>query len=172
MGSDPRRQALRCHAHRTNGDPCRAYAMLGKTVCKVHGGKAGRPITHGRYSKFLRNHPETLAAYEEMRDDPKAEETINEIAVLRALLGQWLEKFGATVHPDAIAQSRELAEAISKAVERRYKQAHGELIRISESDLQAGLRQTLEAVREVYGSDERYQQLLAALSRRHLAARD
>ncbi len=34
------RQARRCHAHRTNGIACRAYAINGGTVCVAHGGRA------------------------------------------------------------------------------------------------------------------------------------
>lgn len=30
-----------CSAHRTNGDECRAPAIKGGTVCRVHGGSAG-----------------------------------------------------------------------------------------------------------------------------------
>lgn len=32
----------RCSAHRTNGDPCKAYAVRGATVCVTHGGAAPR----------------------------------------------------------------------------------------------------------------------------------
>src|SRR5688572_28631607 len=32
--------AVVCKAHRTNGDPCKAYAILGAQVCWVHGGAA------------------------------------------------------------------------------------------------------------------------------------
>jgi hypothetical protein len=34
------RQARRCTARKTNGEPCAAWAMRGATVCRVHGGSA------------------------------------------------------------------------------------------------------------------------------------
>lgn len=34
------RQARRCSARRTNGEPCRAFAIVGGTVCRAHGGAA------------------------------------------------------------------------------------------------------------------------------------
>jgi hypothetical protein len=34
------RLALPCLAKRTNGEPCRAYAITGGTVCRAHGGAA------------------------------------------------------------------------------------------------------------------------------------
>lgn len=40
----------KCGAHcRTTGRPCRQQAMRNGR-CKMHGGKAGRKPTHGRYS--------------------------------------------------------------------------------------------------------------------------
>ena len=38
MGSP--RQAQKCSGHRTNGEPCKAWAMNGSSVCVAHGGKA------------------------------------------------------------------------------------------------------------------------------------
>ena len=35
-----KRQALKCAGHRTNGDPCKAYAINGGKVCAAHGGRA------------------------------------------------------------------------------------------------------------------------------------
>lgn len=35
-----KRQAKRCSAHRTDGQPCGAWAMHGTTVCQKHGGRA------------------------------------------------------------------------------------------------------------------------------------
>src|SRR5436305_2072814 len=43
--------AGRCGAHaRTTGKPCRSPAMKNGR-CRMHGGKAGRKPTHGRYTK-------------------------------------------------------------------------------------------------------------------------
>ncbi len=35
-----KRQAKRCTGHRTDGQPCEAWAMRGTTVCGAHGGRA------------------------------------------------------------------------------------------------------------------------------------
>ena len=51
--------APRCGAHaRRTGEPCRGPAMANGR-CRMHGGKAGRKPTHGRYTK---------AAIEERRE--------------------------------------------------------------------------------------------------------
>jgi hypothetical protein len=43
--------APRCGARaRTTGNPCRSPAMKNGR-CRMHGGKAGRKATHGRYTK-------------------------------------------------------------------------------------------------------------------------
>jgi hypothetical protein len=36
------RQARRCRAHRSDGQPCGCYAVTGARVCRVHGGAAGQ----------------------------------------------------------------------------------------------------------------------------------
>jgi hypothetical protein len=35
-----KRQAKRCTAHRTNGQPCKGWAVHGTNVCSAHGGRA------------------------------------------------------------------------------------------------------------------------------------
>lgn len=52
MRPEARLQAAeRCGAHcRTTGKPCRGPAMTNGR-CRMHGGKAGRKPTHGRYTK-------------------------------------------------------------------------------------------------------------------------
>lgn len=44
-----------CGAHcRTTGEPCKNRPMLGKTRCRMHGGKGGRPKTTGQYTNEAR----------------------------------------------------------------------------------------------------------------------
>jgi hypothetical protein len=43
------RQARRCHARRSDGQPCRAWAIVGGTVCRVHGGSTRR----ARYRAYV-----------------------------------------------------------------------------------------------------------------------
>lgn len=45
-----KRQARRCKARRSDGQPCRAYAITGGVVCAAHGGSAA----HVRYQARLR----------------------------------------------------------------------------------------------------------------------
>ena len=53
-----------CTAHRTNGDPCRAWAIRGATVCRVHGGsipavraKAARTLAEAAATRTIRGMP-------------------------------------------------------------------------------------------------------------------
>ena len=46
------RQARRCRARRTDGQPCRAWAIVGGTVCRAHGG-AARQVRHAAERRAL-----------------------------------------------------------------------------------------------------------------------
>lgn len=49
---NPMHLSPRCGAHaRTTRLPCRAPAVRGCQRCRMHGARAGRPATHGRYSR-------------------------------------------------------------------------------------------------------------------------
>jgi hypothetical protein len=51
IGPMPRtneRQARRCSAHRTNGEPCSGWAIKGGSVCRTHGGAAPQTLQAAR----------------------------------------------------------------------------------------------------------------------------
>ena len=55
-----RRQARRCSARRSSdGQPCRAFAIIGGTVCSAHGGSA--PAV--RWAAFWRDEQERMRAF-------------------------------------------------------------------------------------------------------------
>lgn len=47
-----KRQARRCTARRTNGEPCKAYAIVGGFVCTAHGGAAPQVRHEARVRHF------------------------------------------------------------------------------------------------------------------------
>lgn len=76
----------RCKAtSKRTGEQCKNVAVRGFSVCRFHGAGSkdkpgGRPIKHGRYSKFL---PERLAGrYGEALADPQLLELRDEIALV------------------------------------------------------------------------------------------
>jgi hypothetical protein len=78
----------RCTAHsKRSGQPCRARAMTGRMVCRMHGGKTPRGLAasgwkHGRHSKAL---PRDLVdAYERARSDPELIALQDELALVDA----------------------------------------------------------------------------------------
>jgi len=78
-----------CQAKRTNGEPCKAQAVRGKRVCRVHGGMTPSGIASphfktGRYSKALP--ARMLEAYTTAASDPQLLEQREQIAVLDARL--------------------------------------------------------------------------------------
>ncbi|MDO8673060.1 MAG: hypothetical protein Q7O66_16755 [Dehalococcoidia bacterium] len=161
----------RCHAkaHRT-GEQCRRAAMHGKTVCSTHGGLAGRPIIHGRYSKSLEKHPDVLAYYEIAKTDPQLGETLNEIAFLRAKLQHWLESFGGGKDQFSMQVIREYAESITHLVERRHKMLYGEQVTLTTKQFDVLATRVLEVVREIYGEDDRYNRFLLECRKLQVAA--
>ena len=81
-----------CGATNRQGEPCQRAAMPNGR-CSKHGGPSpGAPIRHGRYSL---THRATLAdKVERFLDDPAPGDLSHELALLRALLQDYLERFG------------------------------------------------------------------------------
>ncbi len=82
----------RCKAtSKRTGTQCQNAAVRGFTVCRFHGAGSkdkpgGRPVIHGRYSKFL---PERLAGrYSEALDDAKLLELRDEVALMGVRLSE------------------------------------------------------------------------------------
>ncbi|MCW5941082.1 MAG: hypothetical protein KIS66_02550 [Fimbriimonadaceae bacterium] len=75
----------RCTAKsKRSGERCRRHAAPGASVCHMHGAGGGRPLAHGRYSKFL---PVRLAAdYAAALQDPDLADLEGEIGVVQALV--------------------------------------------------------------------------------------
>lgn len=157
---------MQCAASsKRTGERCNGKAVSGSDKCRMHGGKgSGRPPIHGRYSQAFQKHPELLAAYEAMRDDPHLEETRNEIALLRALLAQYVERFGSSLlRPDAMGVVQGLAGDITKAVERRHKIEHGEQVTITVRDYEAFVARTLDTAATFFKGHPSFPAFLDAL---------
>ena len=65
---DNTKQRKRCGAKTRSGTPCQNWGMENGR-CRMHGGKAGRPITHGRYS--VKHRASLQAKMNEFLDDPQ-----------------------------------------------------------------------------------------------------
>lgn len=150
---------MQCTARsKRTGEQCGARAVTGKNVCRMHGGApaSGRPPVHGRYSTALQEHPAFLEAYERMRDDPHIEETRNEIALQRAILDQFLSRYGVSVlNGQLLPILQGLTAEISKTVERRQKMQFAADQAITARHLETMAAAFLDAAREVFDGDDR-----------------
>lgn len=85
---------MQCKAKsKRSGQQCQRHAMIGKTVCHMHGGKtrggmASPVLKHGRYSKFLPTH--LMERYQESLNDSDLLSLREEIALIDARLSELL----------------------------------------------------------------------------------
>ena len=110
------------------GERCRANAVDGYTVCRMHGAGSphagrpgGAPITTGRYSLAHRKSLEEKA--QAFANDPQPGNLAGELALMRALLQEYLDRFpdDQRLPYDDIARIFEMAAEISRLVERIAK---------------------------------------------------
>lgn len=135
-----------CTAHKTNGEPCKAPAMKGKRVCRVHGGKGGRPPTHARYSKSL---PADLAErYEYFKSDPEILSLKPEIATARAFFERFANQLqeGQGLSAEMGGELRAWLDQIGRITERCDKILNGERYTINIGALGALIEQIYECV--------------------------
>lgn len=107
-----------CGAKTRDGSPCQRPAGWGTEKpdgrCKQHGGKAGRPPKHGRYAaKRSESLQEKIREY---REDPDPAEMWEELAVLRAVLQEWLSDMDA-VTEENVGVLLDLQNAIRRTLD-------------------------------------------------------
>lgn len=116
-------EAGRCKAKaKGTGQRCKNRAVAGQQVCRIHGGAgSGRPLTHGRYSMVKRQ--AIQEKIEQFYNDPNAGDLRSELALLRALLQEYLDRFDdiETVTGIDIGRVFEMVDGIGRLVERIAK---------------------------------------------------
>jgi hypothetical protein len=114
-----RSEADLCGGECTDGTPCKRPAgwgtdHVGEGRCKLHGGNAGRPPKHGRYSVKAREGLEDKIW--QYREEENPAEQWDELALLRALLQEWLDDLG-TLDEDAVSVILDLQREIRRTLD-------------------------------------------------------
>lgn len=118
----PFEDAKRCTATaKSTGERCQNPAVKGWDVCRVHGAgtpkddaTGGAPPKHGRYSAKRR---ESLQEkIREYREEENPAELWEELALLRALLQEWLSDL-ETVDEDAVGVILDLQDSIRRTLD-------------------------------------------------------
>jgi hypothetical protein len=108
-----------CGGECSDGTPCERPAgwgtdHAGEGRCKLHGGNAGRPVKHGRYSvKAREGLEEKIRQYQE-EENPA--EQWDELALLRALLQEWLDDLD-TLDEDTVSVILDLQTSIRRTLD-------------------------------------------------------
>jgi hypothetical protein len=89
---------LKCTAQKKRGGRCTQWARTGYQVCHMHGAgtkatPGGAPITTGRYSRLQRERVRAL--YEAYLADPDPLNLQDELALLRALVQDFVDRYDA-----------------------------------------------------------------------------
>lgn len=114
--------ARQCKAKsRRSGKRCKNAAVIGKDVCRMHGAKAGSPAIHGRYS--LHKRQSLQSKIKQFYNDPQAGDLRSELALMRALLQDYIDRFedGIPLGVDDIGRMYAMVDGIGKTVERIAK---------------------------------------------------
>lgn len=108
-----------CGATTNDGTPCQRAAgwgtdHVGDGRCKTHGGSGGRPPKHGRYA--AKRSESLQEKIQEYRDDPEPAEMWEELALLRAVLQEWLSDMDA-VTEDSVSVLLDLQDSIRRTLD-------------------------------------------------------
>lgn len=107
-----------CGATTRDGSKCQRPAGWGtdrdEGRCKQHGGNGGRPPKHGRYAA---ERSESLQRkIQEYRNDPNPAEMWEELALLRAVLQEWLKDMDE-VTEDSVSVLLDLQNSIRRTLD-------------------------------------------------------
>jgi hypothetical protein len=115
-----------CGAKTRAGGTCQQVAgwgtaHLGNGRCKLHGGKAGAPVKSGRYSLTHRQSLQEKA--QAFANDPNPADLTGELVLMRALLQDYLDRFGdgSRLAYDDIERLFSMMDSIGRLVERIAK---------------------------------------------------
>ncbi len=129
-----------CGAKKKDGTPCQMSAMPNGR-CRLHGGKAGRPVTHGRYSKSV---PKDLSErYEYFKTDPEWLSLKPDLALTRTMMERFMATFveGQYISAEVGGELRQWFDLISRVAERANKILNGDRYTINVPGLQAVIAQ-------------------------------
>ncbi|MBT6120774.1 hypothetical protein HOH45_04830 [bacterium] len=108
----------RCQKIKKDKKQCNGISVTGKNNCRMHGGKGGRPIIHGQYSKY---HLGTLKQHREnSKNDQTNKDWVEEIKLLRVQLQELLLDNSMDVLTKANA-IRKLVNSIGKSCHKLHK---------------------------------------------------
>jgi hypothetical protein len=103
-----------CGAKTRTGGRCQVAGMANGR-CRKHGGKAGRPAVHGRYSLV---HKQALREKAELfLSDPRPGDLTDELALARALLQGWLDRSPNEPDAETISLTQTLLRDIRQTVD-------------------------------------------------------
>lgn len=118
----------RCSARRTNGEPCKRWAIVGGTVCATHGGRAPQ-VKDAARRRVLELAPLALEVAEDLlfgvAEDPETGEPVNVPAAVRArVVDSVLDRAGVssrTEHDVIVSDSPrpDIDDAIKRAMASR-----------------------------------------------------
>ena len=102
-----------CAKSKTTQKRCGQRVGPGRRVCRYHGGHAGSPPKHGRYSKALGKFRE---AYEQARNDPSLLDLRETLALLDLVVQKAVSRASDADTPAFRKQARDLLGAVEVSV--------------------------------------------------------
>lgn len=150
----------KCGAKTRSGEPCKNNSMSNGR-CRMHGGKStGRPITTGKYS--IKHRESLRQKLGQFFNDPDWGNLQSELALLRALLQDYLDRFteGTRIDYKIIKGALDLVEAIGKLIERMARIINQTALTAMEVEL---FLKTFTSLVVKYIPDERHAEFWAEL---------